>query len=116
MDLVWALSDLLIEPAAYEGLMESYRQQAEALLAAKVRSDAEPLSAPGSVEWLQDVPPVIMSKSMARHYRHRHLDPVSWREIRRGNGSLQGSTRQLDTMASPGFFTTSGLIIPPFKA
>ena len=49
--LVWALTDLLVEPMANSGIFELYREQARQLAAANVKPAPKPLYAPGSVEW-----------------------------------------------------------------
>jgi hypothetical protein len=51
--LVWALSDLLVQPMAGRGIFEWTRQQAEAIEAKKSagRQPVEMSYAPGSVEW-----------------------------------------------------------------
>ena len=51
--LVWAFSELLVEPMKSEGIYELYRRQAEA---AEQRNKPQPnptVYAPGSVEWFE---------------------------------------------------------------
>jgi hypothetical protein len=52
--LVWAFSELLVEPMESEGIFELYRQYAEA---AEQRDKPQPTKAvyaPGSMEWLAE--------------------------------------------------------------
>jgi phage terminase large subunit-like protein len=49
--LVWALTDLLVEPMPNSGIFELYREQARKLAEANVKPAPTPLYAPGSVEW-----------------------------------------------------------------
>jgi hypothetical protein len=49
--LVWALTNLLVEPMANSGIFELYREQARQLAAAKVKPVPKPVYAPGSVEY-----------------------------------------------------------------
>jgi phage terminase large subunit-like protein len=53
--LVWAFTDLLVEPMASEGLYELYRREHAAKIAAKAERDKKPPSPPqpGSVEWFE---------------------------------------------------------------
>jgi phage terminase large subunit-like protein len=53
--LVWALSDLLVEPMSNEGIFELYRQRAAKAAAEKAERERKPAPtpAPGSVEWFQ---------------------------------------------------------------
>jgi predicted phage terminase large subunit-like protein len=48
--LVWALTELLVQPMPGYGAFEYARQQAEALKA-RPKEEAQPVIAPGSVEW-----------------------------------------------------------------
>lgn len=49
--LIWALTDLLVEPMSNSGIFELYREQARKLAEANVPPAPTPLYAPGSVEW-----------------------------------------------------------------
>ena len=49
--LVWAFSELLVEPMKGEGLYEFYRQQAEAAAQRSKPQPAQTVPQPGSVEW-----------------------------------------------------------------
>jgi hypothetical protein len=49
--LVWALTNLLVEPMANSGIFELYREQARQLAAANVKPVPKPVYAPGSVEY-----------------------------------------------------------------
>ena len=49
--LVWALTDLLVEPMAHSGIFELYREQARQLAATNVKPAPKPLYAPGSLEY-----------------------------------------------------------------
>ena len=49
--LVWAFSELLVEPMPGEGLYEFYRQQAEAAAQPSKPQPAQTVPQPGSVEW-----------------------------------------------------------------
>jgi hypothetical protein len=49
--LVWALTDLLVEPMESFGLFELYREQARQLREANTKPPPKPLYAPGSVEY-----------------------------------------------------------------
>jgi phage terminase large subunit-like protein len=49
--LVWALTDLLVEPMAHSGIFELYREQARALKEADVKPVPKIMYAPGSVEY-----------------------------------------------------------------
>jgi predicted phage terminase large subunit-like protein len=51
--LVWAMSDLLVEPMPNSGIFELYREQAQQLAAANVKPAPKPVYAPGSVEYEQ---------------------------------------------------------------
>ena len=51
--LVWALTDLLVEPMSNSGIFELYREQARKLKEANIKSAPVPLYAPGSVEYEQ---------------------------------------------------------------
>jgi len=53
--LVWAFTDLLVEPMASEGLFELYRREHAAKLAAKAEREKKPPSPPqpGSMEWFE---------------------------------------------------------------
>ena len=51
--LVWAITNLLVEPMAGLGIYELYRQQAARLEAAKVKPPAAPTPQPGSMEWFE---------------------------------------------------------------
>jgi hypothetical protein len=49
--LVWALTNLLVEPMANSGIFELYHEQARQLAAANVKPVPKPVYAPGSVEY-----------------------------------------------------------------
>jgi hypothetical protein len=49
--LVWAFSELLVEPMESEGIYEFYRQEAEAAEQRCKPQPAKPVLAPGSMEW-----------------------------------------------------------------
>jgi len=49
--LVWAFSELLVEPMPGEGIYEFYRQQAEAAAQRSKLQPAQTVPQPGSVEW-----------------------------------------------------------------
>ena len=49
--LVWAFSELLVEPMPGEGLNEFYRQQAKAAAQRSKPQPAQTVPQPGSVEW-----------------------------------------------------------------
>ena len=51
--LVWALTDLLVEPMSNSGIFELYREQARKLKEANIKPAPVPLYAPGSVEYEQ---------------------------------------------------------------
>jgi len=51
--LVWAFSELLVEPMPGEGLYEFYRQQAEAAAQPSKPQPAQTVPQPGSMEWLE---------------------------------------------------------------
>ena len=51
--LVWAITNLLVEPMAGLGIYELYRQQAARLEAAKVKPPPAPTPQPGSMEWFE---------------------------------------------------------------
>jgi hypothetical protein len=51
--LVWAFSELLVEPMNGEGLLEFYRQHAEAAAQRSKPQPAQTVPQPGSVEWFQ---------------------------------------------------------------
>jgi len=51
--LVWAFSELLVEPMANEGLYEFYRQEAAKVAAQRERAKPAPVPQPGSMEWFQ---------------------------------------------------------------
>ena len=53
--LVWAFTELLVEPIAGEGIFELYRQQAAKAAAAKAERERKPAPTPqpGSVEWFE---------------------------------------------------------------
>jgi len=51
--LIWALTDLLVEPMPNSGIFELYREQARKLAEANVRIAPTPSYAPGSVEYEQ---------------------------------------------------------------
>ena len=49
--LVWAFSELLVEPMESEGIYEFYRQEAEAAEQRRKPQPAKTVYAPGSMEW-----------------------------------------------------------------
>ena len=49
--LVWAFSELLVEPMKGEGIFELYRQQEEAAAQRSKPQPAQTLPQPGSTEW-----------------------------------------------------------------
>ena len=49
--LVWALTDLLVEPMAHSGIFELYREQARALKEAEIKHAPKIMYAKGSVEY-----------------------------------------------------------------
>ena len=49
--LVWAFSELLVEPMKGEGLYEFYRQQADAAAQPSKPPPAQTVPQPGSMEW-----------------------------------------------------------------
>jgi hypothetical protein len=49
--LVWAFSDLLVEPMKGEGIYEWYRQQADAAAQRDKPQPAQTVWQPGSVQW-----------------------------------------------------------------
>ena len=49
--LVWAFTDLLVEPMKGEGIFELYRQQAKKAEAQREQAKPAPVPQPGSVEW-----------------------------------------------------------------
>jgi phage terminase large subunit-like protein len=49
--LVWALTDLLVEPMAHSGIFELYREQARALKEAEIKPAPKIMYAKGSVEY-----------------------------------------------------------------
>jgi phage terminase large subunit-like protein len=49
--LVWALTDLLVEPMAHSGIFELYREQARALKEAEIKPAPKIMYARGSVEY-----------------------------------------------------------------
>ena len=51
--LVWAFSELLVEPMNGEGIFEFYRQQAEAAAQRRKPQPAQTLPQPGSMEWFE---------------------------------------------------------------
>jgi len=51
--LVWAFSELLVEPMPVEGLYEFYRQQAKAAAQPSKPQPAQTVPQPGSLEWLE---------------------------------------------------------------
>ena len=52
--LVWAFSELLVEPMKSEGIYELYRQQAEAAAQRSKPQSAQTVPQPGSMEWLAE--------------------------------------------------------------
>ena len=52
--LVWAFSELLVEPMPGEGIYELYRQQAEAAAQRDKPQPAQTVWQPGSMEWLAE--------------------------------------------------------------
>jgi len=51
--LVWAFSELLVEPMNSEGLYEFYRHQAKAAAQRSKPQPAQTVPQPGSTEWFQ---------------------------------------------------------------
>ena len=51
--LVWAFSELLVEPMPGEGLYEFYRQQAKAAAQPNKPQPAQTVPQPGSMEWFE---------------------------------------------------------------
>ena len=51
--LVWAFSELLVEPMPGEGLYEFYRQQAKAAAQPSNPQPAQTVPQPGLMEWLE---------------------------------------------------------------
>ena len=51
--LVWAFSELLVEPMNGEGIYELYRQRAEAAAQRSKPQPAQTLPQPGSMEWFE---------------------------------------------------------------
>ena len=51
--LVWAFSELLVEPMPGEGLYEFYRQQAKAAAQPSKPQPAQTVPQPGPMEWLE---------------------------------------------------------------
>jgi hypothetical protein len=51
--LVWAFSELLVEPMNGEGIFEFYRLQAEADAQRRKPQPAQTVPQPGSLEWLE---------------------------------------------------------------
>jgi len=51
--LVWAFSELLVEPMPGEGLYEFYRQQAKAAAQPSNPQPAQTVPQPGSMEWFK---------------------------------------------------------------
>jgi hypothetical protein len=49
--LVWAFSELLVEPMTGEGIFELTRQRAEAAEQRRNPQPTQPVPQPGSVEW-----------------------------------------------------------------
>jgi phage terminase large subunit-like protein len=49
--LVWAFTELLVEPMAGEGIYQLYRQQAKAEAERREQTKPAPVPQPGSVEW-----------------------------------------------------------------
>ena len=49
--LVWAFSELLVEPMTGEGIFEPYRREAEAAAQRSKLQPAQTVPQPGSVEW-----------------------------------------------------------------
>ena len=52
--LVWAFSELLVEPMPGEGLYELYRQQAKAAAQPSKPQPAQTVPQPGSMEWFAE--------------------------------------------------------------
>ena len=52
--LVWAFSELLVEPMKGEGIYELYRQQAKAAAQPSQPQPAQTVPQPGSMEWLAE--------------------------------------------------------------
>jgi len=52
--LVWAFSELLVEPMESEGIYEFYRQEAEAAKQRRQPQPAQTVWQPGSMEWLAE--------------------------------------------------------------
>jgi hypothetical protein len=51
--LVWAFSELLVEPMKGEGIFELYHQKAEAAAQRNKPQPAQSVPQPGSMEWLE---------------------------------------------------------------
>jgi hypothetical protein len=51
--LVWAFSELLVEPMKGEGIYEWYRQQAKAAAQPNKPQPAQTVPQPGSMEWFK---------------------------------------------------------------
>jgi hypothetical protein len=51
--LVWAFSELLVEPMESEGIYELARQRAEAAEQRRKPQPTQPVPQPGSVEWFE---------------------------------------------------------------
>ena len=51
--LVWAFSELLVEPMNSEGLYEWYRREAEAAAQCSKPQPAQTVPQPGSMEWFK---------------------------------------------------------------
>ena len=51
--LVWAFSELLVEPMKGEGIYELYRQQAKAAAQPSQPQPAQTVPQPGSMEWFE---------------------------------------------------------------
>jgi hypothetical protein len=51
--LVWAFSELLVEPMKGEGIYEWYRQQAKAAAQPNKPQPAQAVPQPGSMEWFK---------------------------------------------------------------
>ena len=52
--LVWAFTELLVEPMPGEGIYELYRQQAKAAVQPSKPQPAQTVPQPGSVEWFAE--------------------------------------------------------------
>ena len=51
--LVWAFSELLVEPMTGEGIFELARQRAEAAEERRKTQPTQPVPQPGSMEWFE---------------------------------------------------------------